>query len=477
MTRRIALALTLALTVAAAGGRAQHADAATAAPHLSLRSASDSIVLYRYGRHHHRVPLNVGMYLQDLAGDFRLNVTRTYGGPIHVAMQTPSGWSQLPGGVANSWFGLQKMFRYTVRDASGAVIRQRDTDFCPNTYERQRVDSSGPLEATYPEFCWANPFSLGSVWGIDHGWATPLAQYTPTVKLPLGTYRITVRILHRYTELFGIPPADAVATVTATVRDIGRSGCPPYCEAATKRVAPAETPAAVPTDLTPDPATEPDLIPLPAWGIGAGRVNRRDVVVFGATVWDRGPAPMVVEGYRRPDSNVMDAYEYFLRNGQPIGRAPAGTMEYDARPGHQHWHFEQFARYTLLDADRQEIIRSKKEAFCLAPTDPIDLTVPNALWNPYSIGLQGACGDETAIWTRETLPVGWGDTYFQFRPGQSFNITKVPNGTYWIKVEANPLGVLHEVSRSNDVSFRKVILRGTRGHRQVEVLPWHGIDA
>lgn len=474
MTRRIALALALAL-VAAAGGRTDHASAATAAAHLSLRTASSNVVLYRYDRRHH-VLLNLGMYLQDLGGDFRLNVTRTYGSPIQAAQQTPSGWTQLPAGSTDGWFGLQRMLRYTVRDMDGNIIRHRDVDFCPNSYDRQRVDASGPLTSVYPVFCFANPFSLGSVWGIDHGWATPLGDDPPIVKLPLGTYTITVRILHRFTAAFGIPPDQAVSTVTATVKNAGPNSCPPYCAAA-HDAAPAESPVAAPTDLTPDPATEPDLIPLPAWSISAAHIQRRDVIVFGATVWDRGPAPMVVEGYRRPDSNIMDAYEYFFRNGQPIGRAPAGTMVYDARPGHQHWHFEQFARYTLLSSDRQEIVRSRKEAFCLAPTDPIDLTLPNALWDPFSIGLEGACGDANAIWTRETLPVGWGDTYFQFRPGQSFNITDLPNGTYWIKIEANPEGVLHEVNRSNDVSFRKVILHGTRGHRWVEVPAWHGIDA
>jgi len=50
----------------------------------------------------------------------------------------------------------------------------------------------------------------------------------------------------------------------------------------------------------------------------------------------------------------------------------------------------------------------------------------------------------TALWVREMLPVGWGDTYFNSVAGQSFDITGVPNGTYYIEVIANPLHVLHE---------------------------------
>ena len=60
--------------------------------------------------------------------------------------------------------------------------------------------------------------------------------------------------------------------------------------------------------------------------------------------------------------------------------------------------------------------------------------------------------------------------------GQSFDITHVPNGTYYIEVTANPEKVLYETTTSNDVSLRQVILGGTPGHRTVKVPAFHGID-
>jgi hypothetical protein len=74
------------------------------------------------------------------------------------------------------------------------------------------------------------------------------------------------------------------------------------------------------------------------------------------------------------------------------------------------------------------------------------------------------------------MPIGWGDTYEQFLPGQAFNITNLPNGTYYIEVIANPQKVLHETNYRNDVSLRKIILGGTPGHRTVKVPSVHGID-
>ena len=74
-----------------------------------------------------------------------------------------------------------------------------------------------------------------------------------------------------------------------------------------------------------------------------------------------------------------------------------------------------------------------------------------------------------SIWVREVLASGWGDTYSQDRAGQAIDITGLPNGTYWIRVLANPVGRLHELSRRNNVSLRRVVLGGTAGARTVRV--------
>jgi hypothetical protein len=121
-------------------------------------------------------------------------------------------------------------------------------------------------------------------------------------------------------------------------------------------------------------------------------------------------------------------------------------------------------------------VRSHKVGFCIAPTDAVDLLLRHAVWQPSSIGLLGQCGSPTALWVQEYMPVGWGDTYFQTVAGQSFDITHVPNGTYYIEIVANPEKVLYETTTRNDVSLRKVILGGTPGHRTVKVPAWHGID-
>ena len=202
-----------------------------------------------------------------------------------------------------------------------------------------------------------------------------------------------------------------------------------------------------------------------------------DYLAFAATVWNAGTSPLVVEGSRAPGADLMQARQYFYdRSGRQLGWIPVGSMAYDPKLGHQHWHFLDFAQYNLLSSAKQQLVRSQKEAFCLAPTDAIDLLRPDANWQPGSVGLFSQCGQTTSLGIREALDVGWGDTYGQFLPGQSFDITDLANGTYFIQVLANPEGNLYETDLTNNESLRRIILAGKPGHRTVKVPPYQGND-
>jgi hypothetical protein len=447
-------------------------------PTLRLFAATPHVTVPKYG--HGPVQLDLGVWVASVGGAFQLNVSRPdYQTPVGIAQvdaETGNVLRPLPATFLDGWYGLARFLDVTLRDADGRRVSSDSYTFCPNSYDADRVDDSGPAISRYPVFCSANPFTIGMVWGIEDHWAVNPGNAYPgiTVKVPTGEYTATVQIAPEYASTLGIPAADASATVDVTIE---KYDYPPFAAGHHNRAGRVQPSDPVPTVTDPPPATLPDLGALPAWSVYVSRDSGRDNLTFAATAWNAGPQPLVVEGFRRVGTDVMDAYQYFYSDGQPVARAPVGTFEYDARPGHEHWHFQQFATYTLLDADKNEIVPSEKEAFCLAPTDAIDLTAPGANWAPYSIGLGTACGTSTSIWVRETLDAGWGDTYFQSLPGQSFDITDLPNGRYYIKVEVNPTGLLHETSTDNNVSYRRVRLKGSPGHRTVVVPPYFGIDS
>jgi hypothetical protein len=151
----------------------------------------------------------------------------------------------------------------------------------------------------------------------------------------------------------------------------------------------------------------------------------------------------------------MDAYQYFYDGGKPVGRAPVGTFEYDPRPGHEHWHFRQFARYTLLDASKQNLVVSEKEAFCLTPTEPIDLI---AECRPQARG-DGVPGARRGIELDGRADTGW-ETPYPDAPGQSFDISGLPNGTTSSRWH-EPGATVYERDTTNDVVLRRIRLSGT----------------
>ena len=116
-------------------------------------------------------------------------------------------------------------------------------------------------------------------------------------------------------------------------------------------------------------------------------------------------------------------------------------------------------------------VRSTKQSWCLANTDAVDYTGPGADWQPENTDLSSACGGASALAIREVLAPGSGDTYFQFRAGQAFDVADLPNGKYIVSIEANPMGHLVESDKTNNNSRRAIWLRGHGADRRVVVAP------
>ncbi|MFE0651130.1 lysyl oxidase family protein [Streptomyces sp. NPDC059534] len=546
----------------------ERANAATG-PKLSLIAATDSVTLTSW-KEEPGVYLDLGTYLTAEGTPLELKVTRkSYKAPVTITQTVYEGGKAkakaLPVGTVKDFSGLPGFAEITLTDKDGKKVVSRTENFCPNNASG-RVRPDAPATSKYPESCPTNPFTLGSVWGVEKGWAanTYGGAYTQPVKLAAGTYTARIGIAKKYRDLLGI--ADRPATVKVTVQerswDEGRGAAaaglagagehaghggahqapaghaghgtghgptpaqvaapetsgagptynvghgplkaaPPAVPWAVKkqqaagradlqagdtagqtdgsRQAPALGPQSKRPTGTPSVPNvpKPDLRSLPAYGItisdGGQNVPGKDYLAFSANVWNAGPAQLVVDGFRSPGKAKMDAYQYFYdAQGKQVGYTPTGTMEWDPRPGHVHWHFTDFASYRLLKADQKEAVRSGKEAFCLANTDAVDYTVKNANWHPYNTDLSTACGQENSISVREVLDVGSGDTYTQDLPGQSFDITDLPNGTYYIQVLANPAKRLKETNLDNNSALRKVVLGGSPGRRTVTV-PAHDL--
>jgi hypothetical protein len=510
----------------AAGLSAAQADTAATTPALQLVTPVATQTIER-GKGENAYLYGLGVYVVAQKAAVEIRTLRTdYTKPIGATLAVGSGDTATKTALPSSLFThvdtIDNFFTLGVTDSAGKLVKKVSVPFCPNDYSAARAYPDGAATSPYPYQCGSHPFAIGSVFGIQRGWSVPAMnswQDPASFKGKDGTYSVQLLINKPWRDALKMTKAQSTGTIKVKVKtvDYGGKGAavsaassmpdmPGMSTAATGKLSPqmaileaarvralghASKPAAsAPTKKLSAKAVEadtpkPDLRALPAYQISLerktvkGKPTKTTYIDFGATVWNAGPSPLVVDGFRRPGTALMDAYQYFFDNsGNEVGSAPAGTLQWDPRVGHQHWHFTAFASYRLLDSSQKTALISGKEAFCLAATDAINLNVENVDLRPDSTDLATACGEEGALSVREVLATGWGDTYSQSRPGQSFDITKVPNGTYYIEVLANPDNKLAEGSTTNNRALRKIKLGGTvGGKRTIKVYDYKGIKA
>ncbi len=470
MTRRILLSVgvamaTLGLPVLGAvsvAGTAAPSPAAAPGPALELLTAP-VVEVHSYGG---RVYDDLGARIAATDEAVELWSKRpSYDAPIRTEWRSTTGTRVLPLGTMKRWQALPRFSRMTLTNAAGDVVYDKVRGMCLNG-DSQRTRPDAPARSPYPWGCPYNPFTQGSVQGLQAGWSVPLVQQGRGLKLPVGRYQATVGIAPRYAKLFGLTSEQAHRTYRLRVRKGSEEG---FFRIPARRSALARPAASEPTGTSGGTVAgpRPDLQSLPAFDMSIGPSGHH--LRFSATVWNAGNSPLVVDGFRRPGEDLMDAYQYFFdQDGNQTGYQLVGEMGWHSA-NHQHWHFHDFARYRLLKADRSKAVRSKKESFCLANTDAVDYTVPGADWKPENTDLNSACGGRDTLSLREVLSAGSGDTYAQYRAGQSFNLEGLPNGRYYVAVEANPTGNLVESDADNNVALRRVRIGGTPEHRTVSM--------
>jgi hypothetical protein len=459
-------------TVSTAGATVSTAGAVEAADAPFTLWSSDRAIGYKIpGRA--KAWADLGLRLVGGPDGFEVRSQRPdYDSGIVTTWTSGAATGTLPQGTQRSFRSLRNLLTVDYRTLDGDLALRRKVSPCLNDWVSERVDPDAEPRNRYPWGCPWNPYTVGSVQGVQAGWATAL----PTGRVALGTgrYDVTVKVSRVWARSLGLAPGDVDRTLRLVIKrfteEDGHDHA--YRQQAAQRERPASTTpraaASEPTALSAGTTgPRPDLRSLPAFGIelnGKGTHLR-----FSANVWNGGDSPLVVDGFRRPDEDVMDAYQYFFdANGDQVGYEQVGEMSYH-EANHQHWHFEDFARYRLLNADRSEATRSGKVSFCLANTDAVDYTVPGADWHPETTDLNTACGESSSLSIREVLSSGSGDTYAQYRAGQAFRISNLANGWYWIAVEANPDGNLLEHDQTNNISYRKVWIGGTPEERRIKV--------
>lgn len=130
---------------------------------------------------------------------------------------------------------------------------------------------------------------------------------------------------------------------------------------------------------------------------------------------------------------------------------------------HEHYHFEGFATYSLVDDSGEVVAPGHKQAFCLLDWHRVVLDDPTvASESRYHCAYQG-------------IQRGWSDVYEARLPCQFVDITGVPNGDYTLRVELNPARTLEELSYDNNLLELPVRLDDADLQQPTEACP-DGVD-
>jgi hypothetical protein len=198
----------------------------------------------------------------------------------------------------------------------------------------------------------------------------------------------------------------------------------------------------------------PDLETLPPTDliIQEIRASGQKLLKFTNSIINNGPGILELKGeVDVADGNASISQQIYSIDDSIIERE---VSDYVFHPVHDHWHFDNFARYELwtIASDWRLgtlVSLSDKVSFCLRDierSESLDSTARAVFTR---------CGQES-----QGISPGWIDTYLYYYDGQSLDITDLPYGSYILRSIADPDDQLWEVDSTNNVSLLYIRIEG-----------------
>jgi len=207
----------------------------------------------------------------------------------------------------------------------------------------------------------------------------------------------------------------------------------------------------------------PDLITLPPLHIGIeyNPGTGRKLLRFSNAAANLGEGPLELDPVNNPANGTTDAYQRIYThdtNGRWYAVATNYVGTFVFHPQHNHWHFENFARYELhgVSADGSvggDVFASaEKVSFCLVDSALLDPVLEHNSSQTYT--------NCTPV-LPQGISVGWVDVYPWTLPDQYLDITGLPDGDYWLVSSVDPANLIQEgggAAEYNNTSAEKVRL-------------------
>ncbi len=219
-----------------------------------------------------------------------------------------------------------------------------------------------------------------------------------------------------------------VAFSTCTPGDAGRVAAP--------RLASAHDP-----DLT----GAPDLI-VDGKALEGSWVVYDQILKEGTCTLEEGGVldPTIPHRVVRFTVNTPNIGDADIALGDPAVHVAAGDGLYQLSTCHQHWHFQHYATYELVDPVSGKVWQAAKRGFCMIDVVPWNGGVQSPTAWVYRVCGRPAGPNGPAIVGNQGISTGHADQYYKWLGGQYFVLdggdgqAPVPPGNYIIRIHVNP---------------------------------------
>jgi len=214
----------------------------------------------------------------------------------------------------------------------------------------------------------------------------------------------------------------------------------------------------------------PDLVPKPPVDLRVTVEDETTTVRFSSALVNIGEGDFVLRAARDFFNRWRVEQElWYSESGGEL--LPIGADIAWGGDGHDHWHIRRVVTHRLVPLDESGspiedgLFRiDSKIGFCI-----YDHTQEPGSGEGRAVYDVHQCGDEDDSEVRMGLSPGWADIYEFTLPGQSVDITVVPDGHYRLWAEVDAEGWFTEETRGNNVTWIDFELL-TRDGRRFAVL-------
>jgi lysyl oxidase/Big-like domain-containing protein len=198
--------------------------------------------------------------------------------------------------------------------------------------------------------------------------------------------------------------------------------------------------ASAATDLLPNLVSDPPgntQLDYSSSGLGGNNLLLR----FDGYVHNAGAGAFELNASGTGDGTLTPMQRIFDSGGSHRDVAmPNAQVVYSNADGHNHWHLQNIARYSLWADDRSaEVAPAMKVGFCIEDTQHVNsFGPPSAAYNDTNGRDFCQRNNPNPTTLFEGISSGWRDAYYRSLALQWVVVSDVQPGTYWLREDIDP---------------------------------------